>query len=255
MPSLVPPTRVVARLRARVGLRVGVALLAMAGALLLALLLSPDLRGIAWAFAAGEREPLRAWLDGLGPLAPLASIGLSVTQAVIAPLPGFIIPYLNGVTFGIWPGALLTWIGCMLGAAACFGLSRTAARPLAAWICERCRPADRAREQVERRMERHGGVTILVLRLIPGAPGDFISYFAGLTGLRWRPFLWGTALGSVPNAIAYSAVGAELALPLWAGIAIGPIVGAAWMAAARLVRRLRRPAPAPSVVAAEAAGA
>ena len=102
-------------------------------------------------------------------------------------------------------------------------------------------------------MDRHGGVAILVSRLVPGAPGDFISYFAGLTGLRWRPFLWGTALGGVPNAIAYSAVGAELALPMWVGIAIGPLVGAAWVAGARLVRRLRRSAPA--ACAAEAAGA
>jgi uncharacterized membrane protein YdjX (TVP38/TMEM64 family) len=249
MQSRALPTRLLARLRSRAG----VAIMAFAGACILALVLSSDLRAFAWVLAVGEREPLRAWLDGLGPAAPLASIGLAVFQSVIAPLPGFVIPYLNGVTFGIWPGALLTWIGGVLGAAACFGLSRTAGRPVAAWICERSRPAERAREQIERRMARHGGLTILVARLVPGAPGDFISYFAGLTGLRWRPFLWGTALGGVPNAIAYSAVGAELAVPIWAGIALGPLFGVAWVAVARVKRRLRRPGPA--VCAAEAAGA
>jgi uncharacterized membrane protein YdjX (TVP38/TMEM64 family) len=245
------PARLAGLLRSRLGM----AVLACTAAAGLALLLSPELRAVAWALATGEREPIRAWLVALGPLAPLASLLLAVTQAVIAPLPGFVVPYLNGVTFGIWPGALLTWVGGVLGAAACFGLSRSAARPLAAWICERSRPADRAREQIERRMDRHGGVAILVARLIPGAPGDFISYFAGLTGLRWAPFLWGTALGGVPNAIAYSAVGAELAIPMWVGIAIGPLVGVAWVGCVRLGRRRRRPAPTPAAAAAEAAGA
>src|SRR5438067_11455186 len=123
MPRRAMPVRFAGLLRSRIGMAVVVS----AAALGLALLLSPQLRTVAWAFASGEREPIRAWLDSLGALAPLASLALAVTQAVIAPLPGFVIPYLNGVTFGIWPGALLTWVGGMLGAAACFGLSRTAA--------------------------------------------------------------------------------------------------------------------------------
>src|SRR5205085_12175253 len=97
MPRRAMPVRFAGLLRSRIGMAVVVG----AAALGLALLVSPELRAVAWALATGEREPIRAWLDSLGPLGPLAWIGLAVTQAVIAPLPGFVIPYLNGVTFGI----------------------------------------------------------------------------------------------------------------------------------------------------------
>src|SRR5437764_15265528 len=103
MPRRAMPVRFAALLRSRIA----VAALVAAAALSVAMIVWPELRAAGWALATGEREPLRAWLDSLGPLAPLASIALAVSQAVVAPLPGFVVPYLNGVTFGIWPGALL----------------------------------------------------------------------------------------------------------------------------------------------------
>src|SRR5438552_8085973 len=79
--------------------RMGMAVVIGSAALVLALLVWPELRAVAWALAAGQREPLRAWLDGLGPLAPLASLAIAVTQSVLEPLPGCPVPCRNRVPF------------------------------------------------------------------------------------------------------------------------------------------------------------
>jgi uncharacterized membrane protein YdjX (TVP38/TMEM64 family) len=195
--------------------------------------------GALGALASGDREDLHGWLAGLGPLAPAASIGLNVVQAVIAPLPGFVIPYVDGAAFGTWAGALITWVGGLCGAMACFALARTAVRPLASRWCSRSRRL----EVAAARLERSGGVATLLARLLPGSPFDLVSYLAGLSGMRPWPFLWGTAAGSAPKALAYAWMGSSLGIPLWLGLALTPLAGLAWLAAAALMRPRPRPAP------------
>jgi uncharacterized membrane protein YdjX (TVP38/TMEM64 family) len=191
------------------------------------------------ALANGDREALRGWLQDLGPLAPVASLAVNVVQAVVAPIPGFVIPYINGAVFGMWPGALLTWIGGMAGAMACFGLARTAARPLAARLCHGSKGLGGAGA----RLERHSGVAVLAVRLLPGSPFDLVSYLCGLIGMRAWPFLWGTAVGSAPHALAYAYLGSAFEVPIWAGLALTPVLGLAYLAAvatARTVMRMAR---------------
>jgi len=191
------------------------------------------------ALADGDRESVRHWLAGLGALAPLASIALNVAQAVIAPIPGFIVPYVDGAIFGVWSGALITWIGGVAGAMACFGLSRSIARRHVARWCGRSRHL----EAVSTRLERHGGLATMLIRLLPGSPFDLVSYASGLTGIRTWAFLWGTAAGSAPHALAYAWLGSSLRVPIWVGLAVTPLVGLVYLAAvasARAALRLRR---------------
>ena len=57
--------------------------------------------------------------------APLVSSLLNVFQAVVSPVPGVVIPYVNGAVFGIWMGTLITWIGGGVAASTCFWIART----------------------------------------------------------------------------------------------------------------------------------
>jgi uncharacterized membrane protein YdjX (TVP38/TMEM64 family) len=222
-------------------LRSPVALAAVALVLLVALAATvvPGTSDAVRALAGGDRESLRDGLAGLGALAPLASVALNVTQAVIAPIPGFIVPYVDGAIFGTWYGAVVTWVGGIAGAMACFGLSRSIARRRVARWCARSRHV----EAISTRLERHGGVATMLVRLLPGSPFDLVSYAAGLTAIRTRSFLWGTAAGSAPHALAYAWLGSSLDVPIWAGLAVTPLVGLVYIAAvasARAALRLRR---------------
>jgi uncharacterized membrane protein YdjX (TVP38/TMEM64 family) len=225
--------------RSRLRSPAALAALALVLVLALAATVVPGTSDAVRALASGDRASLRHGLAGLGALAPLASIALNVTQAVIAPIPGFIVPYVDGAVFGIWSGALITWIGGVAGAMACFGLSRSIARRRVARWCGRSRHV----EAISARLERHGGVATMLIRLLPGSPFDLVSYAAGLTTIRARSFLWGTAAGSAPHALAYAWLGSSLQVPIWIGLAVTPLVGLIYVAAvasARAALRLRR---------------
>src|SRR5688572_9086121 len=84
--------------------------------------------------SAGSVENLRLVLLSYGPWAVAISVGLTVGQAVIAPLPGNVITITNGLVFGpVW-GAILSWISTLLGSSICFMLSKTLGRPFAVKI-------------------------------------------------------------------------------------------------------------------------
>ena len=53
-------------------------------------------------------------------------------------------------------------------------------------------------------------------------PFTVINYAAGLTGVRWRHYAAGSALGMVPGSLAYAALGAWGADPwgIFAGVAV-----------------------------------
>ena len=185
-----------------------------------------------WAAGILTLDPsqLRGALLSAGPAAPLVALVANVVQAVLAPVPGAAVVYLNGAVFGVWAGALLNLAGGVLGALACFAIARRLLRPSAMrWFAgHRCHP--RLRRLVDGdqpgRSARQDGLAILALRLVPGAPFDLVSYGAGVTRVGWWPFLWGTAAGSAPHALAYALLGASLHVPLWAGIVAAFALGA-----------------------------
>ncbi len=170
---------------------------------------------------SADPQDVRATLAGLGPLAPFASIGLNVLQAVLAPVPGFIVPFVNGVVFGTVWGTIVTWVGGVAAAAVCFAIARTVGRRFAERLCNRSRMLENANEAIE----RHGLPAVVIARLLPGMPFDAFSYMGGLTRVRFSTFVLGTAIGSLPHALAYSLIGAHLSVPLWVGLAVMPIVG------------------------------
>ena len=65
-------------------------------------------------------ETAREYIASYGVLAPIVSAILMIFQSVIAPLPAFLITFANGLLFGVWWGAALSWSSAMLGAALCF---------------------------------------------------------------------------------------------------------------------------------------
>ena len=60
-------------------------------------------------------ETAREYIASYGVLAPIVSAILMIFQSVIAPLPAFLITFANGLLFGVWWGAALSWSSAMLG--------------------------------------------------------------------------------------------------------------------------------------------
>ena len=93
----------------------------------------------------------------------------------------------------------------MTGAALCFLISRALGRDAVEKIA-----GQGTLKSVEGYFEKYGSRTILVCRLLPFVSFDAVSYFAGLTPMRFWPFFLATGLGQLPATVIYSYVGGML---------------------------------------------
>jgi uncharacterized membrane protein YdjX (TVP38/TMEM64 family) len=168
----------------------------------------------------GTAQQIRDW----GMWGVAASIGLMVAHSFL-PFPAEIIACANGMVYGpVW-GAVITWVGAMLGASAAFAIVRWLGRP----FVERMVPASRW-EQMSLWSHDRGAAVLLVARLIPVIAFNLINYVAALTGISWWSFLWATGLGILPLIIVLSVLGDQmLAMPLWLVVLLVALALASWV--------------------------
>jgi uncharacterized membrane protein YdjX (TVP38/TMEM64 family) len=150
-------------------------------------------------------DAVAAYIRSFGAYAMAFSFVLMVFSSLIAPLPAFMITLSNAAIFGWWQGAILSWSSAMVGAALCFLLARGLGRDVVEKIAGKGALAG-----VEGYFQKYGTKTILICRLLPFVSFDAVSYFAGLTPIKFLPFFLATGLGQTPATIVYSYVGGML---------------------------------------------
>lgn len=172
-------------------------------------------------------ETAREYIANYGALAPVVSAVLMIFQSVIAPLPAFLITFANGLLFGVWWGAALSWGSAMLGAALCFFIARVLGRPVIVKLL-----SEAAVDTSDQFFQRYGKHAVLIARLVPIISFDAISYGAGLTGMRFLGFALATGIGQLPATLLYSYLGdrvtGSIKVLLWVFgivIAISIIIG------------------------------
>jgi uncharacterized membrane protein YdjX (TVP38/TMEM64 family) len=145
---------------------------------------------------------IRSW----GVAAPLMSILLMITQAIIAPIPAFLVTAANGMVFGSYWGALISWIGALMGALISFYIARLFGNVALTKIVRN----EKTAEFIRRAGKKNGFYVILISRLLPFISFDIVSYMAGLSGIRPGAFILGTAIGMLPATIIYTFIGHEM---------------------------------------------
>ena len=116
-----------------------------------------------------DPQAMREYIAAYGPLAPAVSALLMILQSVAAPLPAFLITFANGLLFGVWWGAALSWSSAMLGAALCFFIARYFGRPAVVKLT-----SEFALDASDRFFERYGKHAVLIARLVPIISFDVI---------------------------------------------------------------------------------
>ena len=156
-------------------------------------------------------------LIALGPWAWAFSAFLMLLQAIVAPLPAFVITIANGFVFGWFWGGVLSLLSATFAAHICFEVARALGRPaMERWA------GKSIIDGADRFFERHGVWAILVARLLPFVPFDPISYAAGLTSTGRLAFLGANLAGQLPATFVYSTIGSRLEdgnLP-WQAVAV-----------------------------------
>jgi len=167
------------------------------------------------------------WAPAIAILAFVALASLGVPQIVLITT--------TVVVFGPWAGFAYSWTGKVLACA----LGFLAGRRFGAAIL-RCHQSERVAEFMSR-LGKHGFLVSAGVRLVPTVPSVLVNVAAGATPIRFRDFIAGTALGSVPK-IALMAYGGHAAVTAirddsanaWIGLAIAAVIWGLLAVAGRL---------------------
>lgn len=191
---------------------------------------------------------IRGWLAGAGWAAPLVwavlFAGLSLT-----PVPVSALAVAGGVLLGFGPGLPATLAGKLVGAAVGFALARRLGRATVLRGLDRSGRRAARLAEADAVLHRQGLPAVIAVRLAPMLPFSVLNTVWGLTAVRWRHYLAGTAIGVTPGTTALVAVGAFGTEPgswpfLLAVSALGLVVlTGVVLARRRLSRAGRTPAP------------
>ena len=168
-----------------------------------------------WDLPTLEPGEVADQIRAAGALGPVALLAWFVLQCVVVPLPSEPAMMAAGFVYGFGFAFGITWLGVVLGAAACFGLARRFGRP----FVERFVRSERL-EALDARVGGRGlaatFAVVLALRLFAFTSFDVLSYGCGLLRFPFRWFLLATVLGAVPKVGAFTYAGAGMgARPGW----------------------------------------
>ena len=136
-----------------------------------------------------------------GAWAPALFVALQVLITV-GPVPRTIFTVAAGLLFGAATGVVLAVTATALASVVAFWLVRLTGGALVE------RYADRGPVLwTRRRLDRSGLLAVTSLRLIPAIPFSVLNYAAGLSGVRFTPYLLGTVLGTAPGTVALVILG------------------------------------------------
>ncbi|MDA0999036.1 MAG: TVP38/TMEM64 family protein [bacterium] len=181
---------------------------------------------VAGSLLMGDVRSLKYYILSFGWWAPAVSVLLMLLQTLVAPLPAFVLAIANAMAFGLFYGFLLTASSAMLAAYLAFYITRWLGRP---FIEKKMKGSA---VKVDSCIESYGAWGILVLRLFPIVSFDFVSFAAGLTGMRARSFGLATFFGMLPATIAFTLLGDSVEKAnRWGLIGGGVLLGVLLLAA------------------------
>ena len=149
-----------------------------------------------------EQAEIETWIDGFGVWGPIVYIAVFALSMLFAPLPTAPMPLIAAAVFGPALGFLYTISATAIGSTACFWIARRLGRPALRRLTSQM-----AIDKIDELGERLGVRLLIVLRLFPIAGVDYVSYAAGLTQMRFLPYIVISVLASSPILILAAVLG------------------------------------------------
>jgi uncharacterized membrane protein YdjX (TVP38/TMEM64 family) len=135
-----------------------------------------------------------------------AVLALAYVPASLLFVPGSLLTLGAGFAFGVVIGTIAVSVGSVLGASAAFLAGRTLARGWIEGLVAK-RPKFRA---VDKAVERHGFKIVLLTRLSPIFPFNFLNYAYGITKVSFRDYVLASWIGMLPGTLLYVYLGSAL---------------------------------------------
>ncbi len=195
-----------------------------------------------------NREDLLGWRDAN--YWAMAGAFIAIYIAIVAfSLPGAAVASMTGgFLFGLFAGTVFNIFSATIGASAIFLAARWG---LGASLTARLEASEGTIKKLKDGLRENEISVLFLLRLVPVVPFFVANLVPALVGVKFRNFLFTTALGIIPGGIVYTWIGVGLGgvfdrgeTPdvslLWEPFVIGPIIGLCVLAALPiLIKTLR----------------
>ncbi|MFT4261477.1 MAG: TVP38/TMEM64 family protein [Candidatus Woesearchaeota archaeon] len=158
--------------------------------------------GLIYLLFQGELSEVVQQINEFGRFATIIFILIIALEVVVAPIPSILLYTAGGIIFGSVYGSIIILIGNILGSAIAYYLSKTLLRE----YFEKKIP-EKQLTRFNKYVEKYGVYAIFLLRVNPLTSSDVFSYIAGLTKLRFWPFIIGTSLGLLPLIFIQAYIG------------------------------------------------
>ena len=154
-------------------------------------------------FSADTAYNVLAYLRENSHIAFLLIIGIQIVQVVICFLPGQPIQFASSYMFGVGVGFILSVIGAVIGTVISFYLAKL----LGSEAMHLFFGEEKVKEYQRRLNSGRGLLLAFLIYLIPGVPKDLVSYAAGISEMRFRPFLLAATVGRSPGMLGSLLIG------------------------------------------------
>lgn len=202
------------------------------------LLLAGLVTWIVWRWLASfSQEDFRDYIRSFGVWGCLVMFGLQVLQVFLALIPGELVETAAGYAFGPLWGTALCYGGVAAASALVFALTRRFGIRLVEVFVSR----EQIRQLRFLKTERRRDIFLFLLFFIPGTPKDLLTYFAGLTDIRFGRFLGITLIARIPSVVSSTFGGHLLGEgKLWGALLLYGITGAVSLAGLAVYRAILR---------------
>ena len=161
-------------------------------------------------------EGVNLFLEKYKTASILVYIALQILQIVISIIPGQFIQFAGGYAYSFWLAYLLSIIGIACGSTIAFYLSRILGRDAMYLIFGE----ERISKFIEQLNSKRAFAVLFVLFLIPGLPKDLVTYAAGLSHIKLKPFLMLSLTARTPALMGTIAAGSMLYERSYVGLGI-----------------------------------
>lgn len=135
-------------------------------------------------------------------------------KPVVFFVPASVLSVVSGILYGSLFGTVYSIIGAFFAATLAFYIARFLGKD----VVDRILKGKVA--ELDNDIEKKGFKIMLLLRLAVVFPYDALSYAAGLSKMKYRDFIAGTMLGTLPEMIAYNYLGMNIKRPFRKGTII-----------------------------------
>ena len=206
----------------------------VAAAAITALLCWEYLPGLlAW---LADARAVRAFVSDHAFVSRLAMLGINIVQVLLAFLPGEPVELASGYAFGFWEGTALCLVASGLATSMIYWATRRWGWKLVGLFFDRSLFDRFSWLKSAKRLE----LIMLIVFLIPGTPKDFLTYFAGLTNMRFLPVVLIATFGRIPSIVTSTIAASAVGSGNWPLVACTLVASAFLLAVGGLMyRRLR----------------